>query len=125
MGSNPAWRMKLQRGSNRGNNGADGPVIVLPRLSRRADETHGITHSTGATEKKPRTKVVAGLIFKQSGRRGFASETVSAFPYHGALACHHVTVEVQPAASYQLCDSVGSRVTTPSRNHARSWASVL
>jgi len=44
--------MKLQRGNNGGNNRADGPVIVLPRLSRRADETHGITHSTGATEKK-------------------------------------------------------------------------
>ena len=35
MGSNPAWRMKLQRGSNGGYNGAEGPVIVLPPSSSR------------------------------------------------------------------------------------------
>src|SRR5207245_8578251 len=45
-------------------------------------------------------------------------KTVSAFPYCGALACHHVTVEVQPAASYQLCARLHGRTTTHSSNNA-------
>src|SRR6266566_7987982 len=51
-------------------------------------------------------------------------KTVSAFPYCGALACHHVTVEVQPAASYQLCARLVGGVTTKSSNYAMLWASV-
>jgi hypothetical protein len=134
--------MESQRGTNGGNNRAEGPVIVLPPpghpdssppLAQRdvpsgfyplgapvfatkrrrfdssgsrgeqieAQKTHSTTHTTGATEKKPRTKVVAGLILQAVRTTGF-----------------------EPVIPGTPCNFLEGLATTPSNTHARFWASV-
>jgi len=38
--------------------------------------------------------------------------------------CEIGTAGFEPATPCTPCDSLGHRITTPSSNHARSWASV-